>query len=361
MASLLAVLLMNAGQLNNTYTLTMTGQIVAIVLTMIVALVIGLIIRRSLVNRLKKTILDNWVVQTIGVFVIAVMLILGIFGGLVVWNRDLFGQIFHALQLDSLQNIQDLSRKLFFTALLLALGIGTARTVNKLTIRGMGEQHVDINIRTFLGRMLYIITLIIVGFWILAVWQVPFGVPVAAISVLTVAIAFSIQDILKDLVAGFYILLERPFYIGDQISVTTAPTVVYVGRVDDVQLRATKLRLTSGEEVSVPNSTIFGGVVVNNTFYGERRATIDIKLQATDYAKDETANSILNALKEFGKVLEKPDPAVLFIGYQEEKALLAARFWVTNGQVIDLSDIMYALHDIFPTADITIREPVGSF
>jgi small-conductance mechanosensitive channel len=129
--------------------------------------------------------------------------------------------------------------------------------------------------------------------------------------------------------------------------------------VEDVQLRATKLRLTSGEEVTIPNSTIFGGIVINNTFYGERRATFDIKMPTSDFVQDQTTETILKTLDGFGKIMKKPDPMVLFTGYAEGKVLMAARFWVANGQVIDLSDIMYALHEKLSTAEITIREPRG--
>jgi small conductance mechanosensitive channel len=360
MASLLAIPLNIIKQPDTTPTMIIsTVQLIAIAGIMIVALVAGFLARRWLVGRLKKTVLDGWITQTLGALLILLLLLVGASAGLAIWNSDLFGKVLVTLQLDKVKSDQALAKNLIYTALIAVLGYGTARTMNNLITRSMGERRVDINIRIFFGRLLYIFILCVAGLCVLAVWSIPFGIPVAAVSVLTVAIAFAIQDILKDLVAGFYILIERPFFIGDQISITILPTVVYLGRVESVMLRATKLRLTSGEEVTIPNSTIFGGVVINNTFYGERRATLDVKLPTGDFVQGQTSETILKTLEGFGKVMQKPDPMVLFSGCVEGKVLLAVRFWVANGQVIDLSDVIIALHDKLPTAEITLREPIG--
>ncbi len=316
----------------------------------------GLWLRYRVVRRLKKTILDNWIIQTLGVLVVIPPVIVGAI--LVVVISDSETVILNALHLDKLV-YGSIINNLIMTLVLVALGIGIARTIKAVITHGMSERRVDINIRTFLGRISYIVTLTITAFWILSIWQPATSIPVTVLSVLTVTITFAIQDILKDLVAGFYILLERPFYIGDQINITTMPTLIYVGKVEDVQLRATKLRLITGEEVTIPNATIFGGVVTNNTFYGERRATIVMQIPQEYFIKDETNEHILHILKESDKVIDKPEPLILFNGYADEKISLAIRFWVASGQVIDFSDVMYALHEIFPKADLTMREPVS--
>jgi hypothetical protein len=69
---------------------------------------------------------------------------------------------------------------------------------------------VDINMRTLIGRIFFIIILCLAGFWILSLWNIPVGLPVATVGIITLALTVAIQDILKDLVAGSYILIERP-------------------------------------------------------------------------------------------------------------------------------------------------------
>src|SRR5262249_28782841 len=145
-------------------------------------------------------------------------------------------------------------------------------------------------------------------FQVLSIWQVAIELPVAVLGTLTLAVTFSIQEILKDLVAGLYILLERPFYIGEQISADK-----YTGRVVGIELRATRLRLVSGEEITIPNALVFGGIVLNNSRYNERRATIAITLPLSDFERHQTPEQILASLKELD-VLEKPEPTVAVSG-----------------------------------------------
>lgn len=350
----------NVGMITTMLSPTILSRIIVTTAIMLAALACGIWLRYQTVSRLKKTFLDKWVVQTLGVLVIIPALLLGFIVVVVVSDPAEQQAILDFLHLNQVVKAigPDIINNLITTIILVVLGLGIARTIKALITRGMGEHRVDINVRTFLGRVCYVSILTITAFWAFSIWQPSTTLPVAVISVLTVAISFAIQDILKDLVAGFYLLLERPFYIGDQISVTITAGVVHVGKVEDVQLRATKLRLITGEEVTIPNSTIFGGPVINNTFYGERRATIDIKLPPEEYSKDTTTERILNILKESDKVIDKPEPLVLFNSYVAEKITLTLRFWVASGQVIDFSDVMQTLHEAFPQAELSIHEPL---
>jgi small conductance mechanosensitive channel len=64
--------------------------------------------------------------------------------------------------------------------------------------------------------------------------------------------SFGAQDLLKDYVSGYYILLERNIKIGDHISLERG-----TGIVSEVRLRVTLLRNESGDVVIVPNSELF--------------------------------------------------------------------------------------------------------
>lgn len=336
----------------------MIVNIVLAVAAIIVALIVGILLRRRLLNYLKQTVLDQWITQTFGVIAFALPLVAGLIGALAIWNANLLQNLQTISGFDN-KNLPTLIMNLVATFLIIALGLGVARTVRNLTVRGLSEKRVDINIRILFGRILYAVTLIIVGFWLLSIWSIPSGIPVAAISVITVALSFSVQDIVKDLVAGFYLLLEHPFYIGDQISITIAPTVIYVGKVEAVELRATKLRLVGGEEITIPNAILFGNAVINNTFYGERRATIIVHLLPADYTQEHTSDQILQELQTLATVLKKPEPIVHLNGFIDGKFVLAVRFWMPSAHVHDISEAMLVLHALFPDADLEAREPSG--
>jgi small-conductance mechanosensitive channel len=336
--------------------LDLSAKILISALIMLVALGIGLYLRRRLVSYLKKSVLDRWITETLGIVMILVPLTLGGIIALSVW-RNLVS-FFDELSTNHGIDVYQVSEQLLATILLIALGIGIARTAESLTLRGLSEKRIDINLRTFISRICYFTTLLIIGFWALSIWNIPLGIPATAIGIITVLVSFSVQDILKDLVAGFYLLVERPFFIGDQISVTIAPAI-YVGKVENIQLRATKLRLIGGEEITIPNALLFGNAVINNTYYSERRVAITVTLPEGDFSPDETAERIQKGLTEISTIMPKPEPTVLLSKYAGEKVTLLVRFWIASNETIDVSETMHMLHKLLPTAELAVIEPTG--
>ena len=206
-------------------------RIVLIVLIAVVALAIGLILRRLLVRRLEKTVLDQWLVQVIGIIPILPPLIIAAFFAPAIWDNQILANEWETIQ-GFLQSHDTLGFAGGFieTVLIIVLGLGIARTIMKFAIRGMGQSHIDINIRTLMGRIFYIITVIIVIFWVLSIWQISIGLPVALLGTLTVAFTFAVQDILKNL-----LLVSTFCWSGLFISVTSsmlATPTIPVGALD---------------------------------------------------------------------------------------------------------------------------------
>jgi small conductance mechanosensitive channel len=77
-----------------------------------------------------------------------------------------------------------------------------------------------------------------------------------------VGLAFSlaIQDILKNFFSGVYLLLERPFRVGDTIRVKDQQ-----GVVENIGVRTTELRSPDNVQILVPNAVVFAEVVTNHT------------------------------------------------------------------------------------------------
>ncbi len=347
-----------------------TIQIIISVLTILIALGLGLYFRLLLVRRLKKTVLDNWLIQLFGALVVILPLILGIVLTLYISGLGTQKNPFWDgwLQVPAVKDLRGLIGNLIGSVLIVLLAVGVGRTLTKVVTGGIAKSRVEINIRTLLGRILSVVTAIIAFFWILATWNVELTVPATLIGVVTVGITFVIQDILKNLAAGIYILIEGPFQIGDTIS-----TDKYTGKVENVLLRATKLRVLSGEQVIVPNSLLFNGIVINNTTYEETLATIVITMPQEEYDKDKMSESILKTIKEVNGVMMKPEPMLslsavagsfggttgTLSGYSGEIITLTLSFWYPAGQDTIVSEVMHALHGVLPMADLAIRGPAG--
>jgi small conductance mechanosensitive channel len=86
--------------------------------------------------------------------------------------------------------------------------------------------------------------------------------PASLVTVGAVGLAFSlaIQDILKNFFSGVYLLLERPFRVGDTIRVKDQE-----GTVENIGVRTTTLRTTDNVQVLVPNAVIFAEIVSNRS------------------------------------------------------------------------------------------------
>lgn len=347
-----------------------TAQIIIPIMILLLALAVGLYFRYLLVQRLKKTVLDNWLIQVLGFLVIIPPVIAGIIGtSLVIGippNLVLSYLYFVVTDIFNIRNVGSLVLNVVLSVLLMLIAIGVGRTFMKLLNRGAAKEHIGINISVLLGRILYTVVLFIAFLWILAIWNIQFGIPAAIISIITVGITFVLQDLLRNIIAGLYILVEGPFHIGDVISAN-----IYTGKVEDIELRATKLRIVSGEQVIIPNSLLFSDIVVNKTIYEERRATILLTMPLEKYDKDQTSECILKTIKGVTGVMIKPEPALslssvagafgsstgTLSGYTGEIITLTLRFWIPEGQDTVVSDAMLALRIALPHADLSIREP----
>src|SRR5690349_14264251 len=167
----------------------MLFRIIIATAIMLVALVLGIWLRYQAVSKLRKTVLDNWVVQTLGVLVIIPALILGFIVIVVVSDTAEQNAILDVLRRSPLSPIMNaigptVINNLITTIILVALGLGIARTIKAVITRGMGDRRVDINVRTFLGRVGYVSILTITAFWAISIWQPSTTLPVAVISVL---------------------------------------------------------------------------------------------------------------------------------------------------------------------------------
>jgi moderate conductance mechanosensitive channel len=106
------------------------------------------------------------------------------------------------------------------------------------------------------------------------------GVPLASLlptaAVLGVALGFGAQRMVQDLLAGFFIISERQFGLGDTIRVgAVGSTTGVAGAVEAVTLRTTTMRTVEGEVVVIPNGEIRQ---VTNLSREWSRAVIDVKL-----------------------------------------------------------------------------------
>ncbi|MGH7135447.1 MAG: mechanosensitive ion channel family protein [Pirellulales bacterium] len=116
---------------------------------------------------------------------------------------------------------------------------------------------------TFFGRLAgWTLVLLL----ILQNWGAQVGPLVAGLGIGGVAVALAAQSVLGDVFAALAIVLDKPFILGDFIAVNE-----FLGSVEQIGLKTTRLRSLSGEQVIFSNADLLHGRIRNYKRMYERR------------------------------------------------------------------------------------------
>jgi small conductance mechanosensitive channel len=101
---------------------------------------------------------------------------------------------------------------------------------------------------------------------------------VAPATVIGAALGFGAQQVVRDLLSGFFIIAEKQYGFGDLVTLTVVSATEATGTVENVTLRVTRLRSPDGEVLIVPNGQIVKAVNLSKDW---ARAVVDIPVQAS--------------------------------------------------------------------------------
>lgn len=176
--------------------------------------------------------------------------------------------LFFAVALDAAQGSLTLpdrvQRVVAHTAMILILiqiGLWAGRSVRfylEMKERERGADRVfsgSLDIVSFVARMLIWSLLILVALDNLGV---NITALLAGLGVGGVAVALALQNVLGDLFASLSIALDKPFVIGDSLTIDS-----FVGKVEHIGIKTTRLRSESGEQIILSNADILKSRVRN--------------------------------------------------------------------------------------------------
>lgn len=217
-----------------------------------------------------------------------------------------------------------------------------------------------------------VIRLIIIGVWVLglllsAMVIFPGLTPAKALGglgLVSIAVGLAFKDIFENFFAGILILLRFPFEVGDYIECEGI-----LGDVEEVSIRMTKIRKTTGELVVVPNSFLFKNPVNVLTNRGHRRVTV---ITGIAYGEDvaESVAVIESAVKDCDTVM-KDRPIQVFPQAFGNSGIDIEVAWWTEPRPVDVrrsrgevvTEIKRALDAAgieipFPYRTLTFKEPL---
>jgi small-conductance mechanosensitive channel len=133
------------------------------------------------------------------------------------------------------------------------IGAWAERAIVRVARRGgsAGAEHRARSLWSVGRRLVFIMILLAELIIIMSIWGVSSAALLAVAGSIGVAVGLGAQGLVRDMIAGFYILAENQFNIGDQVVITGVE-----GEVIDIQPRVTVLRDRRGRVYYVPNGSI---------------------------------------------------------------------------------------------------------
>ena len=238
-------------------------------------------------------------------------------------------------------------------AIIFAAAVVISRVL-KWAITHVLRERIDPALAVLLGRLAGYLAIIIGFVYSLDVLGVQIGPVLGALGIAGIALAFALQDILENFVAGVLLQMQRPFTYGDQIEVND-----HEGTVQAIDARLVTILTPAGELVKIPSSTVIKSDLTNYTQRGMRRTTLPVGVAyGTDLRRAQ--HVLLTAARSADGVREHPEPEVLLEAFGESSIDFVVRFWHDPAIVSfwrTRSAVMFAVDAALTEACITIPFP----
>jgi len=150
------------------------------------------------------------------------------------------------------------------------------------------------------------------------------GSVLAGLGIVGLTVGLAAQDSLANLVAGITILWDRPFHIGD--NVTIAGTY---GQVRQIGLRTTRLLTVDQVDAILPNKTVINEKILNHTRSPHLRVNVPVGI---GYGEDIGAvrQTLLAAISGHPQLTEDPAPKVVVKALGDSAVQLELRAWLRD-------------------------------
>jgi small conductance mechanosensitive channel len=222
--------------------------------------------------------------------------------------------------------------------IILVAGWTIARYVGRWTRNLLDSIHIDETLKPLFANFA---RYAILGVTIVAVLG-QFGVQttslIALVGAAGLALGLALQGTLSNVASGVMLLFLRPFRVAERITIADTG-----GTVREIGLFRTALVTDEGLFVSIPNSTIFSGIIVNTSRERIRRTGFTVDIDRSENIA-ETRKLILAAMAADQRVLKSPPPDVQVESILGSTVVMSVQVWVNNrdfgGQQADLKRIV---------------------
>lgn len=239
-------------------------------------------------------------------------------------------------------------------AIIIGVAIVLARAGRLVVRRVLDRRGTDAIVGDLVGRIVSYTVVLFGGIYALETLGVAIGPVLGALGIAGFALAFALQDVVENFVAGLILQASRPFKASDEIA-----TGDFEGTVMAVDARSVTIHTPDGETVRVPSADVIKAPIINHTQVGQRRSTVEIGVAyGTDL--DRARRVAIAAVEGLHRVHDRPEPEALLFNFGDSSIDIAVRFW--HGPTIlqkweATNQVVLALDLAFKENDITIPFP----
>ena len=271
--------------LNDPLILQITVALIIFALAFVVGWIIYQIFEHYFTKWAQKTetTLDDEIIRNIKKPIYFLVILIGFYWGI--------------YQLTASHDYSYIIAQIFVVAEILLVAFIITRVINvflswyaQKTVK-KGKREISDKILNVFKKFLQAIVYLIAFLAILNAFNVDLSGIVIGVGVGGVAIAFALQSILSDVFSAFSIYFDKPFEVGDFITVGQ-----HSGTVTKINLKSTRIQLLQGEEMIVSNREITSGSVRNFRKMPKRRVEFIVRV---------SQQTPLKMLKMIPQIIEK--------------------------------------------------------
>ena len=247
--------------------------------------------------------------------------------------------------------LTDGAGKLMSALLILIGGIVAVRIVMIVLNKFLEKSKLELAAHTLIKSLVRVVLFLLLGLMVAESLGVDVTGVIALASVLTLSVSLALQNALANVFGGCTLLYTAPFHSGDFVDIgAESGTVVEIG------MTYTKLQTPDNKMISIPNSTVVAGDIVNYSITGTRRVDIPVTAVYT-----ESSQKVLDALIQAAthdKVMLDPAPVAVIDNYGDNTIRYVLRVWTKTADYWDVRNaVMLNVKSIFDAQGIKMVYP----
>jgi len=225
------------------------------------------------------------------------------------------------------------------------------RLAIRLTQAALARQNVDPTLRRYLGNVLSVALTVVLVVAILGFFGIETTSFAALLAALGIAIGAAWAGLLANFAAGAFLMVMRPFKVGDYVRVAGVE-----GSVQEIGLFATTMVTGDNVATFVGNNKIFADMIQNYSANPWRRVDRSAQLAHSVNVPD-AVRRLKEALARIPNVQKSPPPEVEILDFTARGPVLAVRGYTHNQHYWQVYfDINRAIVDAFGSAGYPVPE-----